>query len=220
MNKTIAYIRVSDVTKQDSSSQQSAITSYAKEKNLIISEYREFNLSGSKTCREERGINQLIEDLNDGDNVIISDIARLGRDDTHALLNTITSITCKGASIHFAYSNTFIAPEDTNDISKIFIALGEAFAAVKFAEERSRKASEACKVRKTKGLANGRQKGAIVKSKLDDFACEIMSMIDSNTKKTEMISYLNERGLNVSRMQLYRWIDKKLGSKSIKKKGA
>jgi DNA invertase Pin-like site-specific DNA recombinase len=217
MSKTIAYIRVSDASKQDSSAQRASIGTYANNKGLNITEYREFHMSGSKTSKQERGINQMIADLESGDHVIVSDVARLGRDDMHALLNTITSITGQGASLHFAYSKSEITPNDTNDLSKIFITIGEAFAAVKFAQERSEKARTACQVRKAKGLHNGRQKGAKVKSKLDDHALVILELLDNGVKKTEILKQLEKAGATCSRAQLYRWIEKKAQGKGVKK---
>lgn len=208
--KTIAYIRVSDDKKQDSATQRHAIANYAKINNLNVTEWREFHLSGSKTKTSDRGIDKLLCDIKNGDQVLVSDVARLGRDNIHQVLNTITSITTKGASLHFCYSSTTITPDDTNDIAKVFIAIGEAYAAVKFSEERSLKAQAACKRRNETGLTNGRQVGAVIKSKLDAQAVFILNELDKGTSKMEILRQLEMRGVKVARSRLYSFIADKL----------
>ncbi|HCH1216498.1 recombinase family protein [Vibrio parahaemolyticus] len=214
----LAYVRVSDATKQDSSNQRHVIDAYAKENNLNISKWAEFHLSGSKTSAKERGIDALLANLSEGDQVLVADIARLGRDSVHQLLNTITTITTKGATLHLCYSKTTIAPEDTNDIAKVFVAIGEAFAAVKFAEERSHKAKAACERRSKQGLHNGRKKGAQVASKLDEHATFIIDELRKGTAKTKLLSKLKERGITVTRSRLYSWINDRLDGLGIEQK--
>lgn len=217
---TYAYIRVSDITKQDSSTQRHTIQSYADSNSFSIDKWSEFHMSGSKTTAKDRGVDDLVAELKAGDVVLVSDVARLGRDSIHAVLHTITSITTKGASLHFCYSNTTIEPEDTNDIAKVFIAIGEAYAAVKFAEERSAKAKAACERRKASGLANGRKQGAKVKGKLDEHALAVMGMLEQGMAKTRILKELEGMGVKVSRARLYTWIDDKLSGKGVKKKEA
>ncbi|QYK04914.1 recombinase family protein [Shewanella zhangzhouensis] len=209
---TFAYIRVSDSTKQDSSNQRFTIEGYARELGLTVHNWREFNLSGSKTTAEARGIDELLSEVKAGDVVLVSDIARLGRDSIHQLLHTITSITTKGATLHLCYSKTTIAPEDVNDLPKVFIAIGEAFAAVRFAEERSQKAKVACERRKAAGLHNGRKHGAEVRSKLDDHAAFILRELEKGTAKTALIGLLKDMGVSVTRQGLYKWMERRLGN--------
>lgn len=214
----LAYVRVSDATKQDSSNQRHVIDTYAHEKGLNISKWSEFHLSGSKTSVKERGIEALLENLKEGDQMLVADIARLGRDSVHQLLNTITTITTRGATLHLCYSKTTIAPEDTNDIAKVFVAIGEAFAAVKFAEERSLKAKAACERRAKQGLHNGRQKGAQVVSKLDAHATFIIDELRKGTPKTKLLTKLKDRGVTVTRSRLYTWIDQRLDGLGVEQK--
>ncbi len=212
-----AYVRVSDSNKQDSSTQRHAISEYATSNSLNVTQWQEFHLSGSKTSTKERGIDDLLSMLKAGDTVLVSDIARLGRDSVHQVLNSITSITTKGAEIHFCYSKTVITPDHQNDIASVFMAMGEAYAAVKFSEERKQKAKTACEIRKKAGLHNGRKKGAVIKSKLDDHAVFIIGELDKGTKKLHILKALHKQGVEVTRMSLYRWIDKRLQGKGINK---
>lgn len=208
MGKVYAYIRVSDIAKQDSFAQRKVIEDYAKENNLSSIEWLEHHISGSKSCRDERGIISLLDVLNIDDVVLVSDIARLGRDDIHSVINTITTITTKGASLYLCYSNTKIKPEDKNDLAKIFIAIGDAYAAVRFSEERSQKAKAAIIRRKSQGLHVGRKHGQVVKSKLDEHTSFILNHLDLGTKKSDILKLLLSKDVSVSRAQLYRWISK------------
>lgn len=205
----IAYIRVSDSRSQDSSTQRHAIEKYAQEFDITINEWQEFHLSGSKTNSKQRGVADLINSLMPNDEVIVSDVARLGRDNIHSVLNTITGITTKGASLHFAYSKTTITPGDTNDIGKVFIAIGEAYAAVKFAEERSAKAKAAIDRRRKAGLQVGRQPGTKVRSRLDEHRELIYAMLKRGISKTKIIETLHHaHGVSISRKAFYNWLNK------------
>ncbi len=202
-----AYVRVSDSAKQDSSTQRHAIVEYSKANDMNVTQWQEFHLSGSKTSARERGIEDLLNNIQSGDIVLVSDIARLGRDSIHQVLNTITSITTKGAEIHFCYSKTVITPKQQNDISSVFIAIGEAYAAVKFSEERSQKAKAASERRRLAGLHTGRPVGCVVKSKLDDHAAYIIDHLNKGTKKTKLVELLlKDKGVSITRLGLYKWL--------------
>ena len=205
-----AYVRVSDIHKQDSSTQRHIIHDYAISNQMKVDRWSEFHLSGSKTNRKERGIESLLSELKPGDKVLVSDVARLGRDDIHSLTRIITTITTEGAEVHFCYSKNKVCPEDKNDLAKMFIIMGEAFAAVRFAEERSQKASAACARRKTTGLHNGRKQGAVVKSKLDLHVAIIKDRLDAGIKKTDLLKELKDKyNCSVSRSRLYSWLEQR-----------
>ena len=216
----VAYVRVSDEKKQTSLTQKHVIYEYAEKRHLLpISTWHEFYLSGYRTTSCERGIDELISNLNPGDVVLVSDISRLGRESVHDLLHIITSITKKGCSLHLCYSRTVITPNDTNDISMIFLAIGEAFAAVKFSEERSRKAKAAIERRKLAGLQNGRKHGAIIKSKLDPHVALITKLLDNGESKASIFKILlDQKGIKISRPGFNNWIDSRLGGKYNNKK--
>jgi DNA invertase Pin-like site-specific DNA recombinase len=205
-----AYIRVSDAHKQSSSTQRHIINDYAVSNNMKVDLWSEFHLSGSTTNQKERGIESLLSKLSPGDKVLVSDVARLGRDDIHSLVRVITTITTEGAEVHFCYSKNKICPDDKNDLAKMFIIIGEAFAAVKFSEERSQKAKAACGRRNTEGLHNGRKKGAVIKSKLDKHVAMIKDRLDNGIKKTALLKELKDKhGCSVSRSRFYSWLEQR-----------
>lgn len=205
MQKTIAYVRISDANKQDSATQKQRIGQYANDNKIIISRWIEVELSGSKTSREDRGITQLLDTMQTGDHLLISDIDRLGRTTISDIVEIVTRFINNGVTIHFAYSNQQISPSDRNDIAKIFIALGEAYAAVRFAAERSQKAKAAVARRRSAGLSNGRKSGAIVKSKLDEHESVIINLSAQNYSEYDIAKHLRS-----DRLTLRRWKAKRV----------
>lgn len=206
-----AYVRVSDIKKQDSSNQRKVINDYATTNNLVITHWKEFHISGSKTNKSQRGIDELITNLKPNDIVIVSDIARLGRDDMHTVINIITSITGKDASLHLAYSKQAITPLDKNDIGKMFMMIGEAYASVKFSEERSIKAKIAHSKKKELGLPTGRTVGSKNKDyRLTPYIEFILRELKKGTAKTKIIKMLNDKGVQISRSGFYKYLDNNL----------
>lgn len=200
MPKTLAYVRISDGHKQQNATQKQRITDYAIKNALIIDRWIEYSLSASKTSRSERGIEQLLLSLKPGDNLLISDIDRLGRTTITDIVEIVTRIINGQATLHICYSGAKLGPDDANDLAKIFLTLGEAYAAVKFATERAYKAKAAIERRKRQGLHNGRQKGAIVSSKLDPHEKDIITLSANN-----MSEYAISEHLGVDRTTLRRW---------------
>jgi DNA invertase Pin-like site-specific DNA recombinase len=200
MQINIAYIRISDPHKQDPATQRQRISDYAIANNIIITRWVESDLSGSKTTKSARGITEMLGVLKEGDNLIISDIDRLGRDSISDIIETVTRLINNGITLHLAYGNQQICPADKNDLAKIFITIGDAYAAVRFAKERSQKAKAAAERRLTAGLLNGRRPGAIVVSKLDQHEKTIVLMRSEGASE-----YAISEALAVDRLTLRRW---------------
>ena len=75
--KTIAYLRVS-TTDQDLDKNKSAILLLANNKELGQVKFIEEKLSGKISWRN-RKIAEILENLSEGDNLIVSELSRLGR---------------------------------------------------------------------------------------------------------------------------------------------
>lgn len=75
--KTVAYIRVSTI-EQDLKNQRYEILQYADKENIKVTEWMEIKISSRKSTKE-RLIDTLLEKLNEGDTLIISELSRLGR---------------------------------------------------------------------------------------------------------------------------------------------
>jgi len=77
MSKTVAYLRVS-TDKQDVENQKLEILNLVNEKGLGKVEFVEDVVTGRKTWRD-RKIAQILENLKEGDALVISELSRLGR---------------------------------------------------------------------------------------------------------------------------------------------
>ena len=74
--KTMAYIRVSTI-EQDLKNQRYEILQYADKENIKVTEWMEIKISSRKSTKER--LIALMENLNDGDTLIVSELSRLGR---------------------------------------------------------------------------------------------------------------------------------------------
>ena len=89
MAKIIAYVRVSS-NKQDADLQELEIRRYADEKKMTIDEVLSLEMSSHKTPLQRR-IDEMLEKLNQGDTLIITEISRLGRS-TSEVIQLINSL--------------------------------------------------------------------------------------------------------------------------------
>lgn len=204
MSKNYAYIRISDNNKQDAKGQRDRISKYADENGLLVSKWFEYELSGSKTSKTERGLIELIEKLKKGDRVLVNDIERLGRDSISDILEVITRIINNECEIHFCLSGDVLAPKHKNDLATFFITMGRAFAATEYSKERSLKAKAAAERRKLQNLPTGRPAGTIVKSKLDKHESVILFWLSQDVPKYEIA---NRQGVAASTLD--KWLSRR-----------
>ena len=199
-----ALVRVSDEQKQSSDTQIHAIKSYCNKHNLRIDKWFEFELSGSKLDRHQRGIAEIIDILKSGDHLVTTDLPRLGRQSVSDLMEIALRVINQGATLHFCYSKETLTPQDQNNPTKLFLTLADAFSGWRFAAERSQKAKAAIKRRSDAGLKNGRKRGSYVKSKLDRYEQSIISM-----KNDGISEYTIAEHYNVDRTTLRNWLKRR-----------
>ncbi|MCG7551591.1 recombinase family protein [Pseudoalteromonas sp. Of7M-16] len=186
MAKNYAYVRISDNKKQDSKGQIDRINKYAEDNGLYINKWYQYELSGSKTTKVERGLVDLIERLTPGDRVLVNDIERFGRDAISEILEVITRILNAGAELHFCLNGEVLSGKHRTDPIAFYIAVGKAFAAQDFSTQRSMKAKAAAQRRKRHNLPIGRPPGTIVKSRLDDSESRILFWLSQEVTKSEI----------------------------------
>ena len=75
--KTLGYIRVSTV-QQDTEVQRTAIRAYCKAHKIRVTRYVELTMSSRKSTKE-RKIDELLNQLDAGDTLIMSELSRLAR---------------------------------------------------------------------------------------------------------------------------------------------
>ena len=204
MAKNYAYIRISDVHKQDATGQRDKINRYAQTHGLFIYKWYEYNLSGSQTNKTQRGLIELIERLTPGDRLLVNDIERLGRDSISDIMEVLTRIINAGAEIHFCMNGDTLTPSHKNDVGQFFIQIGRAFAAQDFSKQRSLKAKAAAARRQEHNLPAGRATGAIIKSKLDKVENQILFWLSQDVFKNEIA-----RRCGVSNTALIKWLDRR-----------
>jgi len=75
--KTVAYLRVSKDT-QDTNNQRLAILQFAQRERIQVDGFMEVTASSRKPSKE-RKIDMLLEELIEGDTLIVSELSRMGR---------------------------------------------------------------------------------------------------------------------------------------------
>jgi len=204
--KIIGYIRVSDANKASGEAQRAAIESYVERNNLTLDSIIEEHISATTTELKDRKLFALI---NSNQNIVVSDITRIGRNKVFGLISVISQITENGGELHLAYDDRVINSENADDAETIFTVVGQSFASHVEACKRSDRAKAGHSKRKKQGLPIGRKHGQVVKSKLDEHLSFILAHQDKGTKTTELLKLLeSEKDLKISKAGYYKWLKK------------
>ncbi len=194
--KTTAYLRVS-TGGQDLDQQKLAILDYARRHRTPVADFVEVHGSaGSATQREQ--LFELIESLQPGDRLIVSELSRLGRS-LNQILQIVDRLIGKGVRL-VAIKESIRFEGKQNLQTKAMIALFGLFAEVErdLIAERTKEGLAAAKA---KGKRLGRPKGALGKSKLDGKEEEIKGLLQKRVSKASIA-----RIVDVSPMTLENFI--------------
>jgi DNA invertase Pin-like site-specific DNA recombinase len=174
--KTIAYLRVSTID-QDVKKNKADILKLANEKDLGKVSFVEEKNSGKVSWRK-RKIANILENLKEGDNIVVSELSRLGRSMLECM-EILSIASQKGISIYAIKGNWQL---DHTIQSKI-IAMAFSMAAEIERDLISQRTKEALRARKAAGKPLGRPKGP-GKSKLDKYRPEIEALLaNGSTQK-------------------------------------
>ncbi|MDR2729100.1 MAG: recombinase family protein [Chitinispirillales bacterium] len=194
-HKTTAYLRVSTID-QDIEKNKAEILKLSNEKNLGKVHFVEDTASGKISWRN-RKIADILESCGKGDNILVSELSRLGRSMLECM--EILSIAIqKGINIYAVKGNWQL---DQSIQSKI-IAMAFSMAAEIERDLISKRTKEALMVRKAAGQKLGRPRGP-GKSKLDKFRPEIEALL-SNGSTQRFIA----KRYGTTEANLFNWIDK------------
>ena len=166
--KTVAYLRVS-TTRQDVQGQRLAILEYARKHNLQIDAFIEATAS-ARTSPMRRRLDDLMDALEPGDRLVVSELSRLGRSlgQIVAMLDTLAR---EGIAFIAIKEQTRI--EGKQDIqTKVMTTLFALFAEVE-RELISEPTREGLAKARSSGKKLGRPKGSLGVSRLDGKADEI-----------------------------------------------
>ncbi|MCY4288607.1 MAG: recombinase family protein [Aestuariivita sp.] len=174
--RTIGYLRVSRET-QDLEKNKAAILTFANREDLGRVTFIEETASGRIAWRE-RKIATVIEQLEAGDALIVSELSRLGR----SMLECMEILSRAAAASIRVYAVKGNWRLDESIQSRI-IAMAFAMASEIERDLISARTKEALRVRKAAGLPLGRPKGP-GKSKLDQYRSEIEALlVNGSTQK-------------------------------------
>lgn len=176
MAKTIAYLRVSTID-QDLEKNKADILHLANNKNLGQVKFVEEKISGTVSWKK-REIANIIEELNKGDNLIVSELSRIGRS-MMEIMEVLSIVSNKGINV-FAVKGDW---KLDNTIQSKIMAMVFSMAAEIERDLISKRTSEALRAKKAMGIPLGRPKGP-GKSKLDQYKPEIEALLaNGSTQK-------------------------------------
>jgi DNA invertase Pin-like site-specific DNA recombinase len=193
ITKNIAYLRVS-TAEQDLEKNKLAILKLAHDKNLGQVTFVEEKISGKVPWRK-RKIAAIINDLQKGDNIILSELSRLGRSMLECM-EIIAIASKKGIGMYTVKGDWQL----NNSIQSKIVAMTFAMAAEIERDLIATRTKEALQARKAKGLPLGRPKG-IGKSKLDPYTEEIHALLNNGTTKRHIA-----KKYKCSEGTLYHWL--------------
>ena len=194
-NKTVAYLRVS-TAEQDLEKNKSDILHLANNKNFGKVTFVEEKVSGKKPWKE-RKIKEIIDELGEGDRLIVPELSRLGRSMLE-IMEILSIAKEKKICIYAVKGNWHL---NASIESKI---VGMVFAMAAEIERNliSQRTKEGLRARKAAGVKLGRPKGP-GKSKLDKYREEIIALLKNGSTKVYVA-----RKYGTTQNNLYNWLKK------------
>jgi DNA invertase Pin-like site-specific DNA recombinase len=176
--RIIAYLRIS-TQEQDLNSQKLELHEYAHKNNFKIDEFIETEISSRKNP-SERKINLLMEKLQKGDLLIVSELSRLGRS-VGQVIQIIDGLIKN--EVRFIAVKEGIKVDGKQDIqTKTMITLFGLFAEIE-RDLISKRTKQGLNAARAQGKILGRPKG-YGKYKLDPFKLEIEALLKNGSSKT------------------------------------
>lgn len=198
MGRVFAYLRVSR-DGQDTENQKMEVIRYCRRCEIDVDEIVVDHAVSGKVKVSHRKLGEMIDNMVDGDTLIVTEISRIGRD-WFDILNTVNNCFNKGINLIIIKQGYELK---NNAMGKMFVSIMSLFA-----EEERRMISERTKMalarKKSEGMILGRPVGY---GKLDG-ADEYLKVMISHKIKRQTIanfvgvsrmrlnSYMRERGIS------------------------
>jgi DNA invertase Pin-like site-specific DNA recombinase len=167
--KTIAYLRVS-TDEQDLEKNKYDILHLANEKGLGKVQWIEETISG-RVSWKKRKIAQVLDELQQGDHLLVSELSRLGRSMLECM-EILSIASQKEINIYAVKGNWQL----DNSIQSKIVAMAFSMAAEIERDLISQRTKEALAARRKAGIVLGRPRG-VGKSKLDAYRPEIEALL-------------------------------------------
>lgn len=193
--KTVGYLRVSTVD-QDTEKNKAEILALANDKRFGHVKFVEEKVSGKKSWKE-RKIKKIIDELDEGDRIIVPELSRLGRSMLE-IMEMLSIARDKGIYIYAVKGGW----ELNGTIQSKVMAMAFSIAAEIERDLISKRTKEALKARKAQGVKLGRPKGP-GKSKLDKYREEIIALLKNGSTKTFVA-----KKYGTTKPNLHNWLKK------------
>ena len=181
---TYAYIRVS-TGKQTVENQKITIEEFCKQKEITEVKFVEETISGTKDF-QKRKLGKLIEELQKGDTLIITELSRLGRN-LMMIFNILNKLLEKEINV-YAIKENF---ELSEDIQSQVLAFAFGLSAQIERDLISERTKMGLERAKKQGKIGGREKGCSNPFKLEGKEDFIVSELKNGKSKTELCKQLN-----------------------------
>lgn len=199
-SKTVGYLRVSTV-EQDLEKNRHEILELANTKGFAPVTWVSEKVSGTKNWKE-RKIKQVIDELGEGDRLILPELSRLGRSMLE-IMEMLSIAKEKGINIYAVKGGW----ELNGTLQSKVMAMAFSIAAEIERDLISKRTIEGLRARKAMGIKLGRPRGP-GKSKLDEHREEIIALLKNGSSKTyvakkygtslpNLYNFLTKNGLNV-----------------------
>jgi len=194
--RTVAYLRVSKDS-QDVKNQRLAILEFARREKMEVDDFVEITVSSRKSTKE-RKVDQLLEELDTGDMLIVSELSRMGRS-VGEIITTVDTLVKK--KIRFIAVKEGIRLNGSQDMqTKVMVTMFSLFAEIE-RDLISMRTKEGLAAAKASGKKLGRPKGVLGKSKLDGREDEIRRLLALEISKASIAKITG-----VDRSTLYNFI--------------
>ncbi len=194
-----SYIRVS-TDKQNLENQESEIQRYCDLNSLKIDESIKLEISSRKNIRERR-LDELLEKLNSGDILIVTELSRLGRS-TGEVINLIDSLIKMKVEIRILKQNLFIKQHDP--MNKMLITILSMFGEFE-RDIISQRTKEALKTLKDKGIKLGKSVGTLQSTIYDEDKDRIVELLTLGLSYRKVVGHLKYGSVST----LYNFVKKR-----------
>ncbi len=173
MPKVTAYLRVS-TTKQDVDNQELEILKYCSQQDIKVDTWFKLEMSSSQSMGKRR-IDELLNSLDEGDLLVVSELSRLGRS-LSQIVSIVDVLVSKKVEFIAIKQNIHIKDGEQDISTKVMVSTFALMAEIE-KDLLSSRTKIALAKRREQGHVLGRKKGS-TSSKLDNKIDEIQSLLD------------------------------------------